>query len=116
MDQYSTRYDAGSSLPIGRLAFFLLGTALGALVAAIVTILFAPQSGEETRDLIVSRSRELGERARGGGDEFIRRVRDATDEWAAKLQEAADDLVVQGRMTAKEARSQVDETLSRMQG
>ncbi len=116
MDQYPTRYDAGTSRTIDRLAFFLLGTALGALVAAMAAILFAPQSGEETRELIASRSRELGERARGGGDEFIRRVREATDEWAAKLQAAADDLVAQGRMTAKEARSQVDEMLSRMQG
>jgi gas vesicle protein len=116
MDQYPARYDAGSSLTIDRLTFFLLGAALGALVAAVVTVLFAPQSGEETRDLIVSRSRELGERARGGGDEFIRRVRDATDEWAAKLQEAADDLVAQGHVTAQEARGQVDEMLARMQG
>jgi gas vesicle protein len=108
--------DAGTSRTTDRLAFLLLGTALGALVAALVAILFAPQSGEETRELIATRSRQLGERALGGGDEFIRRVREATDEWAAKLQEAADDLVAQGRMTAKEARSQVDEMLSRMPG
>jgi gas vesicle protein len=99
-----------------RLAFFLLGAGLGALVAAVVAVLYAPHSGEETRELIAEHSRQLGKRARGGGDEFIRRVREATDEWAAKLQAAADDLVAQGRMTAEEARSQVDEMLSRAQG
>lgn len=99
-----------------RIAFFLLGAALGAMIAAVVTILLAPQSGEETRHLIAERGRELGGRARSGGDEFIRRVQEATDEWAAKLQAAADDLVAQGRLTAGEARSQVNEMLSRVQG
>jgi gas vesicle protein len=93
----------------------MLGAALGALVAAVVAILFVPQSGEETRELIAERSRELGGRARSGGDEFIRRVRTATDEWAGQLQAAADDLVAQGRATAEEARGQVNELLSRMQ-
>ena len=80
-----------------RFVIFLLGAALGALVATVVTVLYAPQSGEETREMIAERSRALSKRARSGGDEFVRRVRDATDEWAAKLQAAADDLVAQGR-------------------
>ena len=96
-----------------RIVFLLLGAAIGAAIAAVVTILYAPQSGEETRGLIAEQSRKLSGRARSSGDEFIHRVRDATDEWAAKLQEAADDLVAQGRTTAGDARSQVDEILSR---
>ncbi|GAB4547061.1 MAG: hypothetical protein Kow0063_41630 [Anaerolineae bacterium] len=99
-----------------RIGFFLLGAAVGGLVATLLVILYAPQSGEETRELIAERSRELGRRARSGGDEFIQRVREATDEWAAKLQAAADDLVAQGRLTADEARTQVEELLSRVQG
>jgi gas vesicle protein len=99
-----------------RIAFLLLGAALGAAIAAVVTILYAPQSGEETRELIAERGRELGGRALSGGDDFMRRVREATDEWAAKLQAAADDLVAQGRMTAEEARTQMDEILSRRKG
>jgi gas vesicle protein len=96
-----------------RIAFLLLGAALGAAIAAVVAILYAPQSGEETREIIAERSRALGGRARSGSDDFMRRVREATDEWAAKLQAAADDLVAQGRMTAAEARTQMDEILSR---
>ncbi|UCC88126.1 MAG: YtxH domain-containing protein [Anaerolineales bacterium] len=115
MDRHSTYY-VGDSRTTDRLAFFLLGAALGALVAAVLAILYAPQSGDETRELIVERGRQLGGRARSGGDEFIHRVREATDEWAAKLQAAADDLVAQGRMTAEEARSQVSEMLTRVQG
>ena len=85
-----------------RVAFFLVGAALGALVAAAAVLLYAPRSGEKTRELLAERGRELGQRARGSGDEFIRRVREATDEWAAQLQAAADDLVAQGRLTPEE--------------
>jgi gas vesicle protein len=86
-------------------AFFLLGTALGALAAAVVVLLYAPHSGEETRGMIVARSRRLGQRARSGGDEFIHRVREATDEWAAKLQAAADDMVARGALPTEEGDS-----------
>lgn len=115
MDQHPESF-AGTSRSTERVALFLLGAALGALAAAIVTILFVPQSGEETRELIAERSRQLGEQAHSGGDDFVRRVRAATDEWAAQLQAAADDLVAQGRTTAEEARSQVNQLLSRVQG
>lgn len=108
MDQ-SPGYNSGTSSTAERLAFFLFGAALGALIATVVTVLFAPQSGQETREFIAVRSRQLGERARTGGDEFIRRVGEATDEWAANLQAAADDLVAQSRMTAGEATDQIDE-------
>ncbi len=108
MDQ-SPGYNSGTSSTAERLAFFLFGAALGALIATVVTVLFAPQSGQETREFIAVRSRQLGERARTGGDEFIRRVGEATDEWAASLQAAADDLVAQSRMTAGEATDQIDE-------
>jgi gas vesicle protein len=98
-----------------RFTFFLLGTALGAVAATVVVLLYAPKSGQETRGLIAKRGRQLSQQARSSGDEFIRRVRDATDEWAAKLQAAADDLVAEGQMTPDEARSQVDDMLSRVQ-
>lgn len=87
-------------------AFFLLGTAMGALAAAVMVLLYAPYSGQETRGLIVARSRRLGERARSGGDEFIHRVREATDEWAARLQAAADDMVARGDLAAEKADGQ----------
>ncbi len=115
MDQHLSPSGYRTGRATDRLAFFLLGAALGALVAAVAAILYAPQSGEKTRTLIAERSRQLGQRTRSGGDEFIRRVREATDEWAAKLQAIADDLVAQGRITTEEARSQVDELLTRMQ-
>jgi gas vesicle protein len=42
---------------------FLVGFLVGALSGAVVALLFAPQSGEETRALIGERSIELRDRA-----------------------------------------------------
>jgi gas vesicle protein len=76
-----------------RLGFFLLGAAIGAALGTALTLLFAPQSGEETRSQIALRSSELRGRAQQSGGEFMESVRHATDEWAARLQEAADGLL-----------------------
>jgi gas vesicle protein len=46
---------------------FLVGFLVGAVSGAVVALLFAPQSGEETRALIGERSIELRDRAVEGG-------------------------------------------------
>jgi gas vesicle protein len=51
-------------------AIFGAGIALGALIGAGAALLFAPQSGEETRELI-------GDRARGFGSRIGDRIDDA---------------------------------------
>lgn len=79
-----------------KVAAFLLGVASGALLGAALAILYAPQTGEETRDMIRRTRRQWGERARNEGDEFVQRVNEATDEWAARLQALADDMVKKG--------------------
>jgi hypothetical protein len=57
----------------GRLVTFGAGIVVGALLGAGTALLMAPQSGEETRDIIVRRTRD-----------FTRRTRDqAGDSWSA---------------------------------
>jgi gas vesicle protein len=85
-----------------QLGFLLLGTAIGAALGAALTLLFAPQSGEETRLQIAARSKELRGRAQQSGSEFVEKVRHATDEWADKLQEAADGLVARQKAETAE--------------
>ena len=55
-----------------------LGIIAGAIVGAGVALLLAPQSGEETREQIVTRARRLGTRADEGWEDLrdeLRRLR-----------------------------------------
>jgi gas vesicle protein len=64
-----------------KISFFLVGLGLGALVG----ILFAPKSGEETREYLAQRADE--------GREYAQRK-------AQELRERAEDLVERGRAAA----------------
>jgi len=73
-------------------AIFLLGAAVGTTIGLILAILFTPQSGPETRELIKTRGLALKDRVISEKDEFSHQVRAATDAWVAQLQTIADDL------------------------
>ena len=72
-----------------KISFFLVGLGIGALVG----ILFAPKSGEETREFLAQKADE--------GREYAQRK-------ARELRERADDLVERG----KDAASRHKETIS----
>jgi gas vesicle protein len=61
---------------------FLVGVVLGSIVGAAVGLLLAPQSGEETREVI-------GESARD--------IRDKVKEGSRQVMESSRDLVEQGK-------------------
>lgn len=58
-----------------KVAFFLAGMGIGAILA----LLFAPKSGEETRDLIVKRAGEGRDYVRTKTDEFRRQAEEAVE-------------------------------------
>ena len=63
--------------------------AIGALAGAALAMILAPQSGEDTRDLLVAKAREAGERARDtAGD--------------------AGDLLARGRQIVADAKARID--------
>jgi len=95
---------------------FLLGTALGTTIGMIITALFSPYSGEETRERIKTQSLALKDRAVMESDEFAARIHGATDEWLSHMQTVADDLVSQGKLTAGDARVQIDTILAKVRG
>jgi gas vesicle protein len=64
-----------------KVSYFLVGIGIGALVG----ILFAPRSGEETREYLMNRAEE--------GKEYAQRK-------ARELRERADDLVERGKNVA----------------
>jgi gas vesicle protein len=72
-----------------KVSFFLVGLGIGALIG----VLFAPQSGEETRDYLTQKADE--------GREYAQRK-------AQELRERADDLVERSKSVA----SQQKESLS----
>ena len=72
---------------------FLVGFIVGGLSGAVVALLFAPQSGEETRALIKDKSIELRDKAQISAEEAIARAEAA----AAEARARADDLARQLR-------------------
>ena len=59
---------------------FLAGLAIGALVGAGVALLFAPQSGEETRRTVARRAKHLAREARDRYDDVKEKLRRARKE------------------------------------
>jgi len=97
-------------------AIFMLGVAVGTAIGLILTLLFAPHSGEETRQLIKERSDTLKNKVLTDKEQFSQRIQTATDEWVAQLRAVSDDLVAQGRISADDARAQINDLLSKVRG
>jgi gas vesicle protein len=86
-------------------ASFLVGLVVGGLTGAVVSLLFAPQSGEETRALIRDKSIELRDRAAESAEEALARAEAA----AAEARVRADEL-------AKIAKAKADELAYEVKG
>ena len=72
-----------------KISFFLVGLGIGALIG----ILFAPQSGEETREFLSKKADE--------GREYAQRK-------AKELRERAEDLVEQGKQVATRQKDSIN--------
>ena len=84
---------------------FLVGFIIGGLSGAVVALLFAPQTGEETRALIKDKSIELRDRAQQSAEEALARA-EAT---AAEARARADELARQLRDRGQEVYGDVVE-------
>jgi gas vesicle protein len=82
---------------------FLVGFIVGGLTGAVVALLFAPQSGEETRALIKDKSIELRDKAQVSAEEALARA----EELAADARRRADELTREARARATELASEV---------
>ena len=80
----------GSLGPIGAL---LVGFILGGLSGAVIALLFAPQSGEETRALIKDKSIELRDKAQVSAEEAIARAEAAAAEALSRADELGKQLL-----------------------
>ena len=84
---------------------FLVGFVVGGLTGAVVSLLFAPQSGEETRALIKDKSIELRDKAQVTGEEALARA----EELAADARQRAEELTRDARARATELANEVRE-------
>ena len=82
---------------------FLTGFLLGTVVGAAVALLLAPQSGEETRDLIRERGIELGGRA----GELTEAGRKRAEELAGEARKRAEEAQERGRVMVEEQRTRL---------
>ncbi len=96
---------------------FLVGFIVGGLSGAVVALLFAPQTGEETRALIKDKSIELRDRAQMSAEEALARAeavaadaRARADELAAQLRERGQGVVDDVRERGKSAMEAVRKT------
>ncbi len=93
---------------------FLSGFVIGGLVGAAVALLFAPQSGEETRAQIRSKSIELTERAKEAvretqerAERVLEEARAKAEAVAADIRRQAEELQIQGRTLLEEGRKRL---------
>jgi gas vesicle protein len=84
---------------------FLVGFIVGGLTGAVVALLFAPQSGEETRALIKDKSIELRDKAQLTAEETYARAEAAAKEARARAEELAHEAKVRAEELAHEART-----------
>jgi gas vesicle protein len=83
---------------------FLVGFIVGGLSGAVVALLFAPQSGEETRALIKDKSIELRDKAQITAEEAIARAEAAAADARARADELAKQLRDRGQVVVEDVR------------
>ncbi len=90
---------------------FLVGFIVGGLTGAVVSLLFAPQSGEETRALIKDKSIELRDKASSSAEDAIARAEAAATEARARAEELAKQMGERGKAALDDARARGDEVM-----
>ena len=98
---------------------FLIGFVIGGLTGAVVSLLFAPQSGEETRVYIKERAIEIGDRANETAQTLGKEVETRAGEYRGKAEELAskarvgvEDLSKKGATVFEEQKSKINEVVS----
>lgn len=94
---------------------FMSGLLLGGIAGAITALLLAPQSGEETRKVIIDKSLELKDMAietveetRQRAEKAAEDARLAAQEYSQKAQEQAKKIQDQGRVILEEQKQKFD--------
>ncbi len=84
---------------------FLVGFIVGGLTGAVVSLLFAPQSGEETRALIKDKSIELRDKASVTAEQALAKAEAAAADARARADELAKELRERGVHVYEDAKA-----------
>jgi gas vesicle protein len=76
---------------------FLIGFVVGGLTGAVVALLFAPQSGEETRTIIKEKSIELRDKAAEQAEVIATKAEKFTDDAMLRGKEAIESVKTRGQ-------------------
>ena len=87
---------------------FLVGFIVGGLTGAVVSLLFAPQSGEETRALIKDKSIELRDKAQVTGEEALARAEELAADARRRAEELTREAKIRAEQLAGEARTRTE--------
>lgn len=98
---------------------FVAGFLIGAMVGAAATLLFAPQSGEDTRTMIRDRGIELRDRAEDLNAQARKRAADLQTEAqtrASEIQSRVKDAIEEGKTVASQRKEDLLSQLKDEQG
>ncbi len=90
---------------------FLVGFIVGGLTGAVAALLFAPQSGEETRAVIKERSIELRDKATAEAEEAWKHAEAVAMDARQKAEECSRQAMAQGEEITLKARKRGEELL-----
>ena len=100
---------------------FMSGLLLGGIAGAITALLLAPQSGEETRKVIIDKSIEIKDKAletvedaRQRAEQAAEDARIAAQEYSQKVQEQAQNLQEQGRVILEEQKQKIEKVANQV--
>ena len=91
---------------------FLVGFVVGGLSGAVVALLFAPQTGEETRALIKDKSIELRDKAQLTAEEAYARAEQAAKDARARAEELTHEARTRAEELTHEARTRAGQLVN----
>ena len=93
----------------GDFGAFLAGLMIGGLVGASVALLFAPQSGDETRTLIKDKSIELYDQV----EQSVRETYDKAEKFAEDTIARTDEIARRGQVILEEQKEEVEKAINK---
>jgi gas vesicle protein len=101
---------------INKTGSFLTGMLFGSLIGGTIALLFAPQSGEDTRTVIKEKSLEIKDKAVETGEEIRHKAEEVAQKTRERIEEAAEATREQAQELQQRSQTFVDTQRERIKG